>query len=259
MDLITPIFVAVICALLGSFYNVVIFRLPQMKLEVGSPFINLLKTLSSPRSYCDHCQTPLRLTMLCPIASYLAQKGKCKFCGEKIDPSNLLVEVITVVLGLIFYYSIENTFTSISLFIFFSAGLIISVIDFKHHIIPDQITLPLIWLGLLLNLFTSFVPLSDAVIGAMFGYLLLWTLYQVHYLLRKKEGLGYGDFKLLAAIGAWFGWQVLAIVLLLASVLAIIYFAISRKKSNQAIAFGPFIILGTFLVEATPLRTILLW
>jgi leader peptidase (prepilin peptidase)/N-methyltransferase len=244
--------------MVGSFLNVVIHRLPKMMerewhnncLELqGKEIPEQTKfSLSSPRSACPKCNHQITALENIPIISYLLLGGKCKSCKTKISIRYPLVEALTgVLLGLVAY---QFGYTTITLFawIFTLALITLTFIDFDTQLLPDDITLPLLWLGLLFNLNGGFTDLQSAVIGAVAGYLMLWSVYWAFKIVTGKEGMGYGDFKLLAAIGAWFGWQLLPAVILLSSVLGasigIILILLKGKTGNTAIPFGPFLALG---------------
>lgn len=244
--------------MIGSFLNVVIHRLPKMMerewhnncLELqGKEVPEQLKyTLVSPRSACPKCGHQISALENIPIISWLILGGKCKGCKTPISIRYPLVEALTgVLLGLVAH---KFGYTGVTLFawIFTLALIALTFIDFDTQLLPDDITLPLLWLGLLFNLNSSFTDLKSAIIGAMAGYLVLWSVYWLFKLVTGKEGMGYGDFKLLAAIGAWFGWQLLPAVILLSSVVGAVIgiglIAFRGKTGGTAIPFGPFLALG---------------
>ncbi len=215
--------------MVGSFLNVVIYRLPKMMeqewhnncLELQGKEIPVQTRYSivKPRSACPHCAHQITALENIPIISYLALKGRCRACKAPISMRYPLIEALTgVLIGLI---SWKFGYSTISLlaWIFTFALITLTFIDFDTQLLPDDITLPLLWLGLLFNLNFGFTDLKSAVIGAAAGYLVLWSVYWLFKLIRGKEGMGYGDFKLLAAIGAWFGWKLLPAVILLSSTL----------------------------------------
>jgi leader peptidase (prepilin peptidase) / N-methyltransferase len=244
--------------MVGSFLNVVIHRLPKMMeqewhnncLELQGKDIPEQKkfTLSTPRSACPKCSHQITALENIPIISYLLLGGKCRGCKTKISIRYPLVEAITgALLGIVAY---KFGYTDMTLFawVFTLALITLTFIDFDTQLLPDDITLPLLWLGLLFNLNGGFTDLKSAVLGAAAGYLILWSVYWLFKMVTGKEGMGYGDFKLLAAIGAWFGWQLIPAVILLSSVLgAVIGIALillKGKTGNTAIPFGPFLALG---------------
>ena len=244
--------------MIGSFLNVVIYRLPKMmerawqhqclelegqEIPDDTPF-NLMK----PRSICPHCSHKISAIENVPVISYVFLKGRCRACKSAISLRYPLIELLTAaMLGLVswkFGYSYTTLFASA----FTIALIALTFIDFDTQLLPDDITLPLLWLGLLFNLNYGFTDLKSAVIGAMAGYLVLWTVFWLFKLLRGKEGMGYGDFKLLAAIGAWFGWQLLPAVILLSSTLGaligIALMVLTKRDKNIPMPFGPYLAIG---------------
>jgi leader peptidase (prepilin peptidase)/N-methyltransferase len=180
-----------------------------------------------------------------PLLSYLILRGRCKGCGQAISPRYPLVEALT---GLLFGYAAWRFGPSLATagaLLFIAAAIALTFIDFDTQLLPDDITLPLVWAGLLFNLNGGFVPLDQAVIGAAAGYLSLWSVYWLFKLATGKEGMGYGDFKLLAAIGAWLGWQMLPAVILLSSLVGaavgIVLIVLARHGRNVPIPFGPYL------------------
>lgn len=244
--------------MVGSFLNVVIYRLPKMMerewhnncLELqGKDVPEQTKfTLSIPRSACPKCSHQITALENIPIFSYLLLGGKCKGCKSKISIRYPLVEALTGTLLGVVAYKFGYTYITFFAWLFSLALITLTFIDFDTQLLPDDITLPLLWLGLLFNLIGGFVDLKSAVLGAIAGYLILWSVYWLFKIVTKKEGMGYGDFKLLAAIGAWFGWQLIPAVILLSSILgtvigvALILFR--GKTGGTAIPFGPFLALG---------------
>lgn len=244
--------------MIGSFLNVVIHRLPKMMerewhnncLELqGKDVPEQPKyTISTPRSACPKCQHKITALENIPIISYLLLGGKCKGCKTKISMRYPLIEALTGALLGYVAYKFGYTTTTLFAWVFTLALIALTFIDFDTQLLPDDITLPLLWLGLLFNLNGGFTDLKSAVIGAVIGYLILWSVYWLFKIVTGKEGMGYGDFKLLAAIGAWFGWQLIPAVILLSSVLgAVIGIGLilaKGKSGNTAIPFGPFLALG---------------
>jgi leader peptidase (prepilin peptidase)/N-methyltransferase len=254
-----PVLVACVGALfgllIGSFLNVVIHRLPLMmergwKIECADaagtpPPIFEPLSLVSPRSRCPHCQRKVAALENIPLLSYLLLRGCCKGCGKPISLRYPLVEAAT---GLLFGYAAWRyglSLAAVGAMLFCAAMVALTGIDFDTQLLPDDITLPLLWAGLLVNLYGTFVSLSNAVIGAAVGYLTLWSVYWLFKLATGKEGMGYGDFKLLAAIGAWLGWQLLPLVILLSSVVGavvgIALIVLARQGRNVPIPFGPYL------------------
>ena len=253
------IIVSVIFGLMvGSFLNVVVHRLPiMMEREWHANCLELQGkdvpqtdkyTLMTPRSACPKCHHNITAWENIPVISYLILGGKCRACKTKISMRYPLIEVFTGTLIGLVAYKYGYTTTTLFAWLFVFALVALTFIDFDTQLLPDDITLPLLWLGLLFNLNGGFTDLQSAVIGAMAGYLTLWSIYWLFKIATGKEGMGYGDFKLLGAIGAWFGWQILPAVILLSSVLgAVIGIALilfKDKGKNTAIPFGPFLALG---------------
>ncbi len=257
----------------GSFLNVVIHRLPKMmerewreqceELGTGEPGGSPVpppKTaavaperynLIVPRSACPQCGHRITALENIPLVSYAVLRGRCSGCGTKISLRYPLVELAA---GLVAAYAATRFGFSAPAFgamIFSWALLALAAIDFDTQLLPDDITLPLLWAGLLFNLAGTFVPLETAVIGAVAGYLSLWSVYWMFKLVTGKEGMGYGDFKLLAAICAWLGWPVLAMVILLSSVVGaavgISLMLLARHGRDKPIPFGPYLAAAGFL------------
>ncbi|PKO47880.1 MAG: prepilin peptidase [Betaproteobacteria bacterium HGW-Betaproteobacteria-22] len=244
--------------MVGSFLNVVIYRLPKIMerdwhnncLEIqgmATPEQPPL-SLSTPRSACPQCGHKITALENIPIVSYLLLRGKCSACKTPISIRYPLIEALTGALtGLIAWkFGYSGTMLFAALFTF--ALIALTFIDFDTQLLPDDITLPLLWLGLLFNLDFGFTDLKSAVIGAAAGYLSLWSIYWLFKLIRGKEGMGYGDFKLLAAIGAWFGWQILPAVILLSSalgaVIGVALIALANHGREVPMPFGPFLAIG---------------
>ena len=249
--------------MVGSFLNVVIHRLPKiMEREWHNNCLELQGkevpeqpkySISKPRSACPSCGHQITAMENIPIVSYLILGGKCKGCKAKISMRYPLVEALTGALVGLVAYKYGYTYTTLFAWIFTLALIALTFIDFDTQLLPDDITLPLLWIGLLFNLNTGntdfgFTDLKSAVIGAILGYLILWSVYWLFKLITGKEGMGYGDFKLLGAIGAWFGWQLLPAVILLSSVVGAVIgigmILFKGKDGGTAIPFGPFLALG---------------
>jgi len=244
--------------MVGSFLNVVIYRLPKIMeqewhnncLELQGKDIPAQQqfTLSKPRSSCPHCGHKIKAIENVPVISYLLLRGRCSACKTPISIRYPLVEALTG--ALIGLTSWQFGYTSATLFawVFVFALIALTFIDFDTQLLPDDITLPLLWLGLLFNLHSGFTDLESAVIGAMAGYLMLWSVFWLFKLIRGKEGMGYGDFKLLAAIGAWFGWKLLPAVILLSStlgaIIGIALIVLTKRSKEVPIPFGPFLAIG---------------
>ena len=262
----SPDLVFVVCAgafglAIGSFLNVVIYRLPKMmeaewqgqcaELAGREPEPAPRFNLMVPGSHCPACKTPLRVRDNVPLLSYFASGGRCAHCGAGIPARYPIVEAVTAALsawvawhfgfGLPGLAALGLTFVLIAL----------TFIDADTTLLPDSLTLPLLWSGLLLNIGGTFAPLSEAVIGAAAGYLILWSIYWLFKLATGKEGMGYGDFKLLAALGAWFGWKMLLPILLLSSVVGaavgIVLLVLARRGRDIPIPFGPYLAAAGFV------------
>jgi leader peptidase (prepilin peptidase)/N-methyltransferase len=247
--------------IVGSFLNVVIHRLPKMLEQAWQSQCQELAgqppapaepyNLIVPRSACPHCGHKITALENIPLVSYLVLRGRCSGCGAKISLRYPMVELMAGLAGGFIAYHYGFGITAVSAIIFAWALIALTFIDLDTQLLPDNITLPLLWLGLALNLGQTFVPLPDAVIGAMAGYLSLWAVYWAFKLITGKEGMGYGDFKLLAAIGAWLGWKMLPVVILLSSMVGatvgILLIVLARHGRNIPIPFGPYLAGGGFI------------
>ncbi|PNH88849.1 prepilin peptidase [Vibrio diazotrophicus] len=250
--------------IIGSFLNVVIYRLPKMmerewRQECAEYFpesnIQVPEgklTLSTPRSTCPNCQTPLRIMDNVPVISWLLLRGKCAHCQVPISARYPLIELLTAAMSFLVAQHFGFSYFTIAL-LFFSYVLIAATfIDLDTMLLPDQLTLPLLWAGITLSLIgISPVSLQDAIIGAIAGYLALWSVYWVFKLATGKEGMGYGDFKLLAALGAWLGWQQLPLIILLSSLVGLVFGIIQLRLKKQGIdkafPFGPYIAIAGWI------------
>ncbi|MFO1391032.1 MAG: A24 family peptidase [Agitococcus sp.] len=241
---------------IGSFLNVVIYRLPvMMQRQWDNECCSLnqqpLKhndkfNLASPASRCPKCGHKIRAWENIPVFSWLFLKAKCSNCHSPISIRYPLVELATGLLSLLVFMAFGPTVKMVSALVLTWALITLTMIDFDTQLLPDDITLPLIWLGLLVNINGLWVPLDKAVIGTMCGYLSLWSVYWLFKLVTGKEGMGYGDFKLLAAFGAWLGPTQLPLIILLSSVVGAVIggvYAIIRKQSAP-FAFGPYIAIA---------------
>lgn len=249
--------VTILGLVVGSFLNVVIYRLPKIlenhwRSECAELFdcTQLLPpskkfTLSHPNSHCPHCKHEIRWFENIPIFSYLLQGGKCNHCKAPISIRYPIVEFVSGLLAALVVFKFGFSWALAGGLIFVWTLLVLSLIDFDTQLLPDNLTLPLLWLGLLFNLFGIYTDLNNAIIGAMIGYLSLWSVYWGFKLLTGKEGMGYGDFKLFAAFGAWFGWKMLLPILLLSSlvgaVIGIGMMLILGHDKNIPIPFGPYL------------------
>ncbi|MBD3670517.1 MAG: prepilin peptidase [Gammaproteobacteria bacterium] len=242
--------------LVGSFLNVVIYRLPIMlrrdwqqqcrevlELEPSAPQSSF--NLAQPRSQCPECANPIPAWHNIPLISWLLLRGRCRHCQASISIRYPLIELLSGVLSGLLAWRYGMDWTLLAALILIWSLIVLSFIDLEHQLLPDQITLPLIWLGLLFNQQGLFTDLNSALLGAVFGYLFLWSIFHIYRLLRGREGFGYGDFKLLAALGAWLGWQSLPLIVLLASVIGSlvgILLVLRRKhRISQPLPFGPYL------------------
>ena len=237
-----PIYIiaALFGATIGSFLNVVILRLPDED-----------KSISFPASHCPKCLTPLRWYHNIPILSYLALQGRCGYCREKISLQYPLVEILTASLGLACVYSFGISVAAAAYFLFSAALLVIIFIDIHHQIIPDSISLSGIVLGFLFSLLDDTITWQNSLIGILAGGGVLYAVAWFYYLLRKVDGMGGGDIKLLAMIGAWLGWQSLPFVILFSSatgsIFGIFTMIFQKKGRTYRIAFGPFLSVAALL------------
>lgn len=236
----------------GSFLNVVAWRLPKMLnnswqqqaaqyLQLSPPEHERL-SLSVPASHCPACQHRIRPWHNLPVLGWLLLRGRCFDCQARIAVRYPLVELATGLLSLATVWHLGASPESLWYLPLVWSLVVLFLIDFDHQLLPDSITLPLLWLGLLVSLLGHSVPLEQAVIGAMLGYGSLWSVYWAFKLLTGKDGMGFGDFKLFAALGAWFGWQALPMIILLSALAgAVIGLILSRVRQGQPMAFGPFL------------------
>ena len=248
----------VVGLLVGSFLNVVVYRTPVMLLrrwraeceelnEGDAPAATPTETLNlvTPRSRCPHCGHAISALENIPVLSWLWLRGKCSACRQAISVRYPLVEALTAGLTALTAWHFGYGMAGAAAIVLVWGLIALSFIDIDHYLLPDAMVLPLLWAGLLLNLFGVFTNLSSAVIGAVAGYLSLWLVYQLFKLVTGKEGMGYGDFKLLAMFGAWLGWQSLLLIILLSSLagaivgLALIVF--QGRDRAQPLPFGPYL------------------
>jgi leader peptidase (prepilin peptidase)/N-methyltransferase len=241
--------------LIGSFLNVVIYRIPKMMQRESDNYVahesgkELPHTdrfnLMVPRSSCPHCGHQITALENIPVISYLALRGKCSACKAPIPVRYPLIELGTGVLSALLVWRFGSGATGLATLFFAYCLLAMTFIDFDTQLLPDDLTYPLLWAGLLVNLNGMFVPLHEAVIGAAAGYLVLWGIYWLFKLATGKEGMGYGDFKLLAALGAWLGWTMLPTIVLLSSVVGAVVgiglILFGGHKRGKPIPFGPYL------------------
>ncbi len=246
--------------LFGSFLNVVIYRLPLMMeqswkqearnvLVIETPEAEAESfSLAYPPSHCPSCQTPIKPWSNIPLVSFLLQKGRCAHCRAPISWRYPLVELLTGLAFLTIYWHFGWSLAAAGALIFTTLIIAMIFIDAQTQLLPDILTLPLLWVGLLLNTQNLFTTLPDAVWGAAIGYLSLWLIFQTFKLLTGKEGMGFGDFKLLAALGAWFGVAALPVIVLLSSVVGLLFALAMRVGKGQPMPFGPYLALSGWLV-----------
>lgn len=232
-------FILGIC--MGSFSNVVIHRLPIMMARDGRDGDGEKLNLFYPRSHCPNCHQILGVFQLFPVISWLFLLGKCSKCNRRISSCYPLVELLMGILYSVIAWQISTPLSAIPLCFFVDALVVLAVIDHRHFILPDVITMPLIWAGMLWNSSgNGIITLSQSLYGAVSGYLSLWLTYWLYLIARKREGLGYGDFKLCAAMGAWLGLGSINFIMLTGSVLGIVVWKFRRSNgTNDIIPFGP--------------------
>ena len=253
---------AILCGgfglLIGSFLNVVIHRLPKiMEHDWGAQCAALRGedassaapyNLMVPRSACPSCGHLIGALENIPVLSYACLRGKCAGCGAHISLRYPLVEALTGLLSAFTAWHFGFGWAAAGALLLVWMLIALTFIDFDTQLLPDDITLPLLWLGLLFNLGGVFVPLDQAVVGVVMGYMVLWSIYWLFKLITGKEGMGYGDFKLLAAIGAWLGWKMLPLVILLSSfigaLVGIVLIVLAQRGRSVPIPFGPYLAGG---------------
>lgn len=242
----------------GSFLNVIIYRLPIMLFTTANK--NKVTNIGSkdsrykgninlclPKSFCPSCNSSLRIIDNIPIVSWLLLRGRSRCCHQRISFRYLIVELLTAILTLLIAFWAKSDYLTIIGLLLIWGLITLSFIDLDCYLLPDCITLPLLWIGLILNIDNVFCPLSSAVLGAVVGYIFLWLPYWLFKLFKGIEGMGYGDFKLMAAMGAWFGVSTIPMLVLLSSSLGIIVSIVISyisKKNGGYIAFGPYICLA---------------
>ena len=253
-----PILLAILFLAIGSFLNVVIHRLPIMlERDWRAHARELLEmppepsesesrfNLAVPRSQCPQCEHPIELWHNIPILSWLILRGRCSHCSWRIPLRYPLVEAVTVLAGLGVLQVFGYEWLTVALLFYTLSLIALGCIDMETQLLPDEITIPLLWGGVLTALVFGHISPADSIIGAVVGYTALWIVYWAFKLLTGREGMGHGDFKLLAALGAWLGWQALPAVVLLASIAGLLYAAVALArraiKRDQPIPFGPFL------------------
>ena len=257
-----PWLAAVFGLVVGSFLNVVVHRLPRMlqaqwkaqcaELEGREVAPEPRYNLSVPASHCASCGARLRVLHNVPVVSYLVLRGRCAFCGVAISPRYPVVEASTALLFAWVAIHFGWSAAAAGALVLTAFLVALALIDADTTLLPDDLTLPLLWLGLLWNLSSVYTPLPQAVIGAIAGYLCLWAVYWAFKLVTGKEGMGYGDFKLLAALGAWLGWKMLLPIVLVSSLVGaavgVALIVLARRGRHIPIPFGPYLAAAGFLV-----------
>lgn len=254
-NLSASVFWCLIGLVVGSFLNVVIYRIPIMMQRESENYLALENdqpaphadryNLVLPGSACTSCGHMLAFTDNIPVLSFVWLKGRCRYCKARLSWRYPTVELLTAILSAVVIWQLGSGIAGVSALLFVWFLIAMSFIDLDTQLLPDELTLPLIWLGLIVNLEGTFVPLRDAVLGAAAGYLSLWLVYWMFRAFTGKEGIGYGDFKLLAALGAWMGWMMLPLIVLLSSAVGatfgIVMIALKRHQRDRPIPFGPFL------------------
>jgi len=263
----SPLLLIIMCALLGliigSFLNVVIHRLPKMmmrdwrlqchELQGTTPADSDLEpySLNTPRSRCPNCNHTISAWENIPVISYLILRGRCKKCTRPISIRYPLIEALTALLSALVAWHFGFSWQTAAALLLTWALISLTFIDLDHQLLPDDITLPLLWLGLGLSLFGIFTDPASAILGAMAGYLSLWSVYIIFKLLTGKEGMGYGDFKLLALFGAWLGWQSIPLIIVLSSlvgsIIGITLIALRSHQRDIPIPFGPYLAMAGWI------------
>lgn len=267
----TTIWVGVIALGLavGSFLNVVIYRLPVMMQnewrrecdeylkDQGQPALKKKEkteekfNLAYPNSRCPNCGHAIKPWQNIPVLSYVLLKGACANCKVKISPRYPIIEASTALLGALVFWHFGADAQTLFGLVFLWCLISLTMIDVDHYLLPDSITLPLMWLGIFANLFGTYTTLDSSVIGAIAGYLSLWLVYWAFKLATGKEGMGYGDFKLLAALGAWMGWEYLPLIILLSSavgaLLGVGAIVLLGRDRAKPLPFGPYLAVAGFI------------
>lgn len=252
---LSTLFAGILGLLIGSFLNVVIHRLPIMLQRESDNYVAMESgremphsspyNLLTPRSACPQCGHPIGALENIPVLSYLYLHGRCSQCRTPISARYPIVEISTAILSAFAIWHLGSGVAGLAALPFLWVLVALTMIDADTQLLPDSLTLPLLWGGLLINLQATYVPLSQAVIGAAAGYLALWSIYWAFKLLTGKEGMGYGDFKLLAALGAWLGWSMLPLIVLLSSLLGAIVgislMIFKKIRRENPIPFGPYL------------------
>ena len=263
---------AVLGLVFGSFLNVIIYRLPKMmeaqwkrncaEFSGEAQEESDKLSLAFPRSRCPHCDAEIKPTQNIPVLSYLLLRGNCAACKAPISVRYPVVESVTSLLWVLcgLQFGVSNALAAA--LVLTAVLIVLTAIDLDHQLLPDSLTLPLVWIGLLLNIDNTFVSLESAVLGAVFGYLCLWAVFWLFKIVTGKEGMGHGDFKLLAALGAWFGLAALPTIVLLSSVvgavLGVVLIVTGKQDRETPMPFGPFL-AGAGLIHLFYPNLLLTW
>ncbi|TDV09813.1 prepilin peptidase [Paraburkholderia caballeronis] len=269
-------FAIVVGLVVGSFLNVVVHRLPIMldrawRAEAADATGQLFAddglparyNLWLPRSACPHCGHVLRAWENLPVISWLVLRGRCSQCRARVSVRYPLIELAGAACAAGAFVAFGPSVKAVTAFALCAALIATSAIDLEHQLLPDVLTLPLLWAGLIVNLAGTFVTLHDAVLGAVAGYLALWCVYWAFRLLRGIEGMGYGDFKLLAALGAWLGWAALPQIVVIAAVAGAVIGLVAtwsgKRRFDEPLPFGPYLAAGALvtLFAGTPFYFVL--
>ncbi len=247
-DSILSIITVVFSLLIGSFLNVVIVRLPRQmhwQWEKDEQGAAPPPGIAWPPSHCPSCEHTLSWWENLPLLSYLLLRGRCRACKAGISLRYPLVEALTALLSLIVVLILGPQWSTVAALVLTWALIALAFIDLEHFLLPDRITLPLLAVGLLVNTISGFTDPLSALIGAVSGYGILWAVYHAYRALTGREGFGYGDFKLLGALGAWLGWQLLPLIILLSAgvgaAIGITLILIRRHQRSEPLPFGPFL------------------
>lgn len=252
---------AVIGLIIGSFLNVVIYRLPKMmEADWRQQCKELLGECSEeaepaerfdlmfPGSHCPHCKQAIPFWRNIPLISYLIQRGRCANCNASISLRYPLVELLTAVLTVLVAIKFGFGWQALAAFVLTWVLIALALIDYDTQLLPDSMTMPMIWLGLLLSLLPLFVDSTSSIVGAALGYMLLWSVFHLFKLITGKEGMGFGDFKLLAMLGAWLGWKMIPLIILLSSfagaVIGILLVVFKGHNKEKPIPFGPYLAIA---------------
>ncbi|MBL4659591.1 MAG: prepilin peptidase [Alcanivoracaceae bacterium] len=266
------VFTFIFSLLIGSFLNVVIYRLPKSMEydwtnesighltdtheELKKPLEKYSKTKKPPsiiwaRSHCQNCNYQIKAWENIPVFGFLFLRGKCSNCKTKISNRYWMIELLTAILSTVVVYYFGWSLTSLTGILLTWFLITIAMIDYDTLVIPDQFSLSLMWIGLFISLWTVFIEPTAAIKGALLGYLLLWTIFHLFKIVTGKDGMGYGDFKLLAAGGAWFGMQSVMVIVIMSSfagaILGSFFIFINKNKKSKQIPFGPYLAIGMWL------------